>query len=69
VFTQALIMTDGGPLNSTRFYMLYLYDNAFGFLPPQMGYASALAWILFVLIFACSLVLVRTSNRWVFYGN
>ncbi len=69
VFTQALIMTGGGPLNSTRFYMLYLYDNAFGYLPPQMGYASALAWILFVIIFVLSLFVVRSSNRWVFYGN
>jgi len=69
VFTQALIMTNGGPLNATRFYMLYLYDNAFGYLPPQMGYASALAWILFVIIFVLSLVVVRSSDRWVFYGN
>lgn len=69
VFTQALIMTNGDPLDSTRFYMLYLYDNAFGYLPPKMGYASALAWILFVIIFVLSLLMVRTSNRWVFYGD
>lgn len=68
VFTQALIMTGGGPLNSTRFYMLHLYEHAFSYIPPQMGYASALAWILFVIIFVLSLVVVRSSNRWVFYS-
>lgn len=67
VFVQAFIMTDGGPLNSTRFYMLYLYDNAFRFF--KMGYASALAWILFLIILALTLVMVKTSDRWVFYGN
>ncbi|MCD6289433.1 MAG: sugar ABC transporter permease [Anaerolineae bacterium] len=67
VFVQAFIMTDGGPLNSTRFYMLYLYDNAFRFF--KMGYASALAWILFLIILALTILLVKTSNRWVFYGG
>ena len=67
VFVQAFIMTDGGPLNSTRFYMLYLYDNAFRFF--KMGYASALAWILFLIILALTLVMVKTSDRWVFYGS
>lgn len=67
VFAQAFIMTDGGPLNSTRFYMLYLYDNAFRFF--KMGYASALAWVLFLIIFALTVLLVRTSDRWVFYGG
>ena len=69
VFTQALIMTNGGPLNSTRFFMLHLYENAFVYSPAKMGYASALAWILFLIIFALALAMVKTSNRWVFYGN
>ncbi len=50
VFTQAFVMTQGGPNDSTRFYMLHLYDQSFGSL--RMGYASALAWLLFAVIFA-----------------
>jgi multiple sugar transport system permease protein len=67
VFVQAFIMTGGGPLNSTKFYMLYLYDNAFSFF--KMGYASALAWVLFVIILLLTVLMVKTSDRWVFYGN
>ncbi len=67
VFTQAFMMTHGGPLDSTRFYMLYLYDNAFHYF--KMGYASALAWILFIVVFALTMLLVRSSEGWVFYGN
>jgi len=67
VFTQSFIMTRGGPLDSTRFYMHYLYDNAFLYF--KMGYASALAWVLFVIIFALTLLTVKTSGRWVFYGG
>ncbi|MBM4456203.1 MAG: sugar ABC transporter permease [Chloroflexi bacterium] len=67
VFTQAFIMTGGGPLNSTRFYMLYLYDHAFRFF--EMGYASALAWVLFVIIMIFTLLTLRSSERWVFYGH
>ena len=74
VFTQVLIMTSGngasgggGPLNSTRVYMLHLFN--FAFRDFQMGYASALAWILFVIILLLTLVMVRSSDRWVFYGN
>lgn len=65
VFGSAFIMTGGGPLNSTRFYMLHLYQYAFQFF--QMGYASALAWILFVIILAFTLVTLKSSEAWVFY--
>lgn len=65
VFTQAYVMTSGGPNNSTMFYAYYLFEKAFEDL--QMGYASALAWILFVIVMAITLVLLRTSYRWVFY--
>lgn len=65
VFASAFIMTKGGPLNSTLFYVLYLYRNAFTFF--KMGYASALAVILFILVLACSLFVFRTSGRWVHY--
>lgn len=50
VFTQAFVMTQGGPNDSTRFYMMHLYDQSFGSL--RMGYASALAWLLFLVILA-----------------
>ncbi len=66
-FTQAYIMTNGGPANATLFFPLYRYRNGFQYL--KMGYASALGWILFLLILACTLVVVRTSRRWVYYGG
>lgn len=65
VFIQAFIMTDGGPGNSTLFYMLYLYRNAFFFYKP--GYASALAWLIFVIILFFSMLVVRSSPAWVYY--
>jgi len=65
VFTQGLIMTGGGPNNSTCFYVLNTYRNAFEFF--KMGYASALAWFLFLIILALTLLVVRSSSWWVFY--
>ncbi|NPV67126.1 MAG: sugar ABC transporter permease [Anaerolineae bacterium] len=56
----------GSPLKSTLFYMLYLYQNAFSFL--KMGYAAAMAWVLFIVIVSITYLINRTSNRWVFYG-
>ncbi len=67
VFTQALIMTDGGPHNATLFYMLYLYRNAFQFF--KMGYASVLAWILFAYILVLTIIVFRSSQLWVFYSG
>lgn len=64
VFTQAFIMTNGGPLDSTLFYVLYLYNNGFRYF--RMGYASAMAWILFVIIFSLTLLQFRYSS-WVHY--
>jgi multiple sugar transport system permease protein len=64
-FTQAYIMTEGRPANATLFYLLYLYKNAFTWF--EMGYASALAWVLFLMILVCTLLLLYTSNRWVYY--
>ena len=60
-------MTDGGPANSTEMYALYLYRNAFQYF--NMGLASAQAWILFAIILACTLLLMRSSERWVHYGG
>jgi multiple sugar transport system permease protein len=64
-FTSAYVSTDGGPLNATLFYVLYIYRQAFGYF--HMGYAAALAWVLFVIILALTLLIVRSSGRWVYY--
>ncbi len=64
-FTQSYIMTGGGPANATLFYLLYLYKNAFNWF--EMGYASALAWVLFLIIMVCTLILLRSSTLWVHY--
>ena len=66
VFTQAFIITQGGPANSTRFYVLYLYQNAFNF-SGNMGYASAMGVVLFVITFVIAALVFVTSNRWVHY--
>jgi multiple sugar transport system permease protein len=66
-FTNVYVATNGGPLDSTLFYVVYLYRKAFDHL--SMGYASALAWILFLIVLTCTLVIFRTSGRWVFYGG
>lgn len=65
VFTQAYLMTQGGPDNATLFYVLYLYRKAFE--DFEMGYASALAWILFTIIMALTLVVLKSSKFWVYY--
>lgn len=67
VFTQAYIMTGGGPGDSTLFYVLYLYRNAFQY--SKMGYASAMAWILFILSLLSALAIFKTSAKWVYYGG
>ncbi|MEN6520288.1 MAG: sugar ABC transporter permease [Armatimonadota bacterium] len=66
VFTASFIMTpNGGPGYSTLFYVLYLYQKAFKYL--QMGYASALAWILFAIVLVLTLLVFKLSGRWVYY--
>lgn len=64
-FTQGYVMTQGGPNNATLFFLLYLWRNAFKFL--HMGYASALAWAIFVYILLLTLLVLRSSQSWVFY--
>jgi len=64
-FTQAYIMTQGGPQNASLFYILYLYQRAFQEL--RMGYASALAWVLFLTILICTIFIFKTSAGWVYY--
>ncbi|MGI6208727.1 MAG: carbohydrate ABC transporter permease [Anaerolineae bacterium] len=65
VFTAGYIMTGGGPRYATYFYVLYLYHNAFQYF--RMGYASALAWILAVIILFFTLLVFRSSSAWVYY--
>lgn len=65
VFTQAFVITKGGPLGATYFYMLYLYEQAFQ--EFNMGYASALAIIITIIILIFTLIVNSTSNRWVYY--
>jgi multiple sugar transport system permease protein len=66
-FTMPQLLTNGGPANATLLYPVYLYRNAFTYL--RMGKASALAWILFLIIVIYTVLLFRTSARWVFYGG
>jgi multiple sugar transport system permease protein len=65
VFTQAKVMTNGGPDNATLFYVLYLYNQAFE--SHNMGYASALAWILFIVVLLLTLVVFQVSKKYVYY--
>jgi multiple sugar transport system permease protein len=65
VFTQAYVMTQGGPQNSTLFYVLYLYQQAFRSF--KMGYASALAWVLFLIIMTITFLQFKLAGRWVYY--
>ncbi len=64
-FTSAFVATNGGPLDSTLFLVLYIYRQAFEFF--HMGYAAALAWVLFAIILVLTLLLLRSQKFWVFY--
>ena len=66
-FTLPWIMTQGGPTRSAEFYAIYLYRNAFLFF--RMGKASALAWVLFVLILLFTYIIFRSSGRFVYYAG
>jgi multiple sugar transport system permease protein len=68
-FTQAFVMTGGtgGPVDSTRFFSLYLFQNAFQ--NWKMGYACSMAWILFIVILLFTLILFKSSARHIYYGG
>jgi len=66
-FTVPWLLTQGGPMMSTEFYTIYLYRNAFNYL--NMGKASAMAWILFIIIVVFTIILFNTSAGWVYYGG
>jgi multiple sugar transport system permease protein len=66
-FTQSFIITQGGPLNSTLFYSVYLYQS--GFMYSEMGFASAMAWVLLLVVGAMTALLFKTSSFWVYYES
>lgn len=67
VFTESYVITDGGPMNSTLSYVLYLYRRAFTYF--DMGYSCALAWVLVLIIAVFTVVLFKTQNNWVYYES
>jgi multiple sugar transport system permease protein len=67
IFTQAFITTEGGPLDRTLFYALYLYEKAFQ--NYQMGYASAMAWMLLVVVAIITALIFYSSKKWVYYES
>jgi ABC-type sugar transport system permease subunit len=66
-FDVALVATNGGPARATWFLSLHIYQNAF--VSFDMGYASALSWLFFILLFGFTYVQFRTSDQWVFYAG
>ncbi len=64
-FQTPFILTNGGPANASLFIVLYLYRNAFQWF--KMGYASAIAWIIFFYVLVLSLLVLRSSKAWVYY--
>jgi multiple sugar transport system permease protein len=67
VFTSAFVTTSGGPAYATWFYALHIYTNAFVYF--NMGYASALSWLFFVVTFTFTYIQFRSSSRWVYYAG
>jgi ABC-type sugar transport system permease subunit len=66
-FDTALIATNGGPARATWFISLHIYQNAF--VSFDMGYASALSWIFFLILFVLTYLQFRLSGSWVFYAG
>ncbi len=65
VFTESYVITDGGPLDSTLSYVLYLYRRAFTYF--DMGYSCALAWVLVAIIAMFTVIIFKTQKNWVYY--
>jgi multiple sugar transport system permease protein len=66
-FTEPYVMTSGGPDNATLFLGLHMYQSAFSYL--KMGYASAMAWIMFLMIFGLTVIQFKLGSFWVYYEN
>jgi multiple sugar transport system permease protein len=67
IFAVPFVMTGRGPADSSYFFTMYIYDTAFRYL--RMGYASAMAWIMFVLILILTILAMKIASRHVFYGG
>lgn len=67
IFTEPYLMTEGGPARATYFLPQYIWDNAFRYL--RMGYASAMAWILFVVILGLTVLAFRLARERVYYAG
>lgn len=67
VFTDAFVITRGGPNHATLFLSVYLYQHAFQYL--NMGYASAIAWFMFLIVMLLTLLVFKSSPLWVYYEN
>jgi multiple sugar transport system permease protein len=65
IFTQAFVLTKGGPNDASLFYALYIYEQAYRFF--RMGYAASLAWVLFVIVLLLTLLNLRLAKTWVHY--
>ncbi len=65
IFTQAYVMTQGGPRYASLFYVYYLWQHAFQRF--HMGYASAMAWVFFLILMVLTLIVFRSSKTWVYY--
>ena len=65
LFTEVFMLTHGGPQFATLSYILYLYNNAFGY--QKMGLASAMSWLLFLAVLVMTLAVFRSSPMWVYY--
>ena len=66
-FSQVYILTSGGPNNASTMMVPYLFDHAFQYY--RMGYASTIAWVLFAIIMAFTMLVIRSSSAWVFYES
>jgi len=66
-FTLPWLLTQGGPNNATEFFAVFLYRNAFRYL--RMGKANALAWMMFIVIVVFTVILFKSSGRWVYYAG
>jgi len=65
IFTQAYVMSGRGPDNSTLFYVVYLFDQAFRYF--RMGYGAAMAWVLFAIVLGATIIQFSLAKRWVYY--
>ncbi len=64
MFTQAFVITKGGPNDATNFYALYVYNQAFKY--REMGYASAMSWVMLIIMTVLTLLILKSSKKWVY---